>query len=304
MGKLLLIIIFIVAVIFTIISVSLQQSSQNAPNIVASGLTKIQVKALCENALNYGIKRFKEKNLIYVQDVAILRFTNFSVMNGYIDSIQFSYNKHTTYTTIDAYVSYQVNGTTNSKKSSVVVSGSSADPITNVLSANHHIHVDDYSTVNGIIVEHSTPRLKFKDYFTVNTNYVKQNAPNYYVNPPDNKMPVEDVTYIKMGGGGHKKKGPSSKFDVTSSTWSGTGVLVIDGDARFSSGQFNGIIWVTGWVDIWGDFVLNGAILAEDEIWIGGSSCSINYNSSIIEQSIASASLPFGAFEVLSWFDE
>ncbi|MFC1898055.1 hypothetical protein ACFLYJ_00625 [Candidatus Cloacimonadota bacterium] len=297
MGKLLLIMILVVAVIFTVISVSLRQNSENAPDKVATGLTKIQINSLCENALNYGIKRFKEKNLNYVHDIAILSFNNFSVNNGYIDSILFTFDKHTTYTTIEAYVSYQMNGTTNIQKSSALVSGSSAEPIVNILSSNKDVDVDDDTTVNGIIVEDSNPKLKLKDYFTVDDKYIKKNAPNYYKNPPDNPMPAEDVTYIEL-------KGKDASFDVTSSAWSGTGVLVIKGDANFSSGQFNGVIWVSGKLSIDGDFALNGAIFAEKDIEIEDSSCSLTYSSAIVEQAIAEASLPFGAFELLSWFDE
>ena len=50
---------------------------------------------------------------------------------------------------------------------------------------------------------------------------------------------------------------------ISETGWSGSGILVVDGNLTITGGHFSGIIWVIGGLRVSGNPVIDGAIFVE-----------------------------------------
>ena len=127
-----------------------------------------------------------------------------------------------------------------------------------------------------------------------------QGLGHVYTNPPANQQPVNGITWVELTG--------SSKYSI-SSNWSGSGLLIVNGNgqnlALEISGDwtFTGMIWVIGKVKITGNPQITGGLFAESATGIE-SDLSGNPTLNLDTLAVASAFgllTPTAEFEVLSW---
>jgi len=126
--------------------------------------------------------------------------------------------------------------------------------VTTAMMLSGGLVVKGNASVSGDVGEYTTPR--FEDVFGVTKAEMQVNATYKYTNPPNNKMPVEKITWI------------TNNFKITNSTWVGSGIMIVNGDLDISGGTFNGIIWVIGKLRISGNPVINGSIFVEGGVTV------------------------------------
>jgi len=157
--------------------------------------------------------------------------------------------------------------------------------ITTAIMTSGSFEIKGNVTVNGDVVENTTSI--FEDVFGVTKEEMQDNATYKYTSPPNNKMPVEKITWI------------NNNFQITEDGWVGGGIMIVNGDLRISGGTFNGVIWVVGELTISGNPVINGSIIAVE----GGAAVDtsvtgtavISFDQSAISDAFSNLST------VLSW---
>ncbi len=301
MGKLLVIIIVLVAAIIAVILLSVQERVEDVPEVTSQNLAQIQAKSLCNNALIYGIKQIEEGNITFTNDEFLQEFTNFEVMEGVIDSIQYTSSVTNDTIEIISYASYQNADETIQHKSSTLVCWVPTYAQA-AMSANGNIEVGGSADITGDLIENSDPPLSFEDLFGMTKADMKDIADNHLEDPPNNPAGVEDITWVSFTDEG-------GSFKVTTAAWEGSGILVIDGDAHFSGGTFNGIMWIIGTLFINGNNGFNGAIYVEGGIEYEDTTvlgnCQIAYDFGAILAAFANASLVLDyELKILSWFED
>jgi len=140
-----------------------------------------------------------------------------------------------------------------------VVKGLPTDPgrVTDILEVTGNITVGGSADINGTTTEGST--FSFNDVFGTDGATLKNDYSNVVVDPANNYQPVEGLTWFETD--------TATKVSMTNTGWSGSGVMVVEGDLQITGGTFNGIIWVTGNcdLDVSGNVNINGAIFVEGD---------------------------------------
>lgn len=145
--------------------------------------------------------------------------------------------------------------------------------------------------------------LNFADLFEHTKEDIKSFATHLYTNPAVNVTPVDGITWIDLVPPEPGQLPP--EFKISSDTWSGSGILVVAGDAQITGGTFNGIIYVIGKLRMSGNPVINGTVLVESETEIDTTltgNVTINYDSSAIATALTP--LQFIAPVIVSWREE
>jgi len=130
-----------------------------------------------------------------------------------------------------------------------------ADPsgVTSAIAANGDVEIKGGATVNGDVDENAI--FDFEETFGISKETMRNNATNLYTNPENNVTPVTNITWADVD--------PEDEMTISDSNWTGSGILIVNGDARITGGNFSGIIWVVGSLWISGNPVLDGAIFVE-----------------------------------------
>lgn len=130
-----------------------------------------------------------------------------------------------------------------------------ADPsgITSAITANGDVVVRGSAEVNGDIDANYV--FDFEEVFGISKETMEDSANNSYVDPPNNVTPVSNITWVDIDS--------LEDFRITDNTWTGNGILVVNGDAKITGGHFEGIIWIIGSLWISGDPIIDGAIFVE-----------------------------------------
>lgn len=156
---------------------------------------------------------------------------------------------------------------------------------------------------------HQGSNLDFEEVFGMTKDAVKAIAEQaaasgsgyIYTNPSENQQPVNGITWVELTG--------SNKYKI-SSNWSGSGLLIVNGNGMnlaleiTGDWTFTGMIWVIGKVKIAGNPQITGALFAESST---GIESDISGNPTIsfgtAEVSSAFGLLGGGSTEltVLSW---
>lgn len=160
---------------------------------------------------------------------------------------------------------------------------STADPsgVTSAISANGDVVVRGSATVNGEVDEYAT--FNFEDIFDISKADLEAKATNLYQDPPNNVTPVSAVTWVNLVS--------DSEMTISDSNWTGSGILVVEGDLRITGGHFEGIIWVIGRLWVSGNPIIDGAIYvesgAEFETTLTGNP-TVNFDSEVIADAFGS----------------
>jgi cytoskeletal protein CcmA (bactofilin family) len=156
--------------------------------------------------------------------------------------------------------------------------------VTTAMTISGNLDIKGNAQVNGDVVKNTTP--SFEEVFGVTKEEMQDNATYKYTNPPNNKMPVEKITWINNG------------FEITQDGWVGGGITIVNGDLKITGGTFNGIIWVIGKLSISGNPVINGSIFVEGEVTVDTTitgTAKISFDQSAIDAAFSNSST------VLSW---
>jgi hypothetical protein len=156
--------------------------------------------------------------------------------------------------------------------------------VTTAMMLSGGLVVKGNADVNGVVGEYTTPR--FEDVFGVTKEEMQDNATYKYTDPPNNKMPVEKITWISNG------------FEITQDGWVGGGIMIVNGDLKITGGTFDGVIWVIGKLSISGNPVINGSIFVEGEATVDTAitgTAKISFDPSAIDGAFSNLST------VLSW---
>ncbi|MCM8799530.1 MAG: hypothetical protein NC900_02205 [Candidatus Omnitrophica bacterium] len=139
--------------------------------------------------------------------------------------------------------------------------------------------------------------VSFADMFGHTKEEIKLYADYLYTDPPNNVLPCEGITWIEVSEG--------NAFRITSNTWYGSGILIVEGDAFITGGTFDGIIYVIGKLRMSGNPVVNGAVIAEsdtelvEDTTITGN-VTLNYDLEKISDALNN-NLKFIFVELVSW---
>ncbi|MCK5225818.1 MAG: hypothetical protein KAQ89_03795 [Planctomycetes bacterium] len=146
---------------------------------------------------------------------------------------------------------------------------------TNVMMTSGHLDIKGAAVVDGNTVEFTTPN--FEDVFGITKAEMRNYATYDYNNPPHNETPVEQITWID----------DNNQFKITkTSSWVGSGIMVVNGDLDMAGGVFNGVIWVIGELFISGNIEINGSIFVEGDISVDTTvtgTADINFDQDAID---------------------
>lgn len=171
----------------------------------------------------------------------------------------------TTYT-IDSTASYPnlldpSKTTRRVKVNADVRPAANAGNVTNAIEVNGSLTLSGAVVINGGIKENAP--LDFETTFGITKAQMGIMADNKYVDPENNKIPVDKITWVNLLN--------QQQFRISQTGWSGSGILVVKEPANSTSpaleidgGTFNGVIWVIGNLRISGNAVINGAIFVEN----------------------------------------
>jgi len=179
----------------------------------------------------------------------------------------------------------------------VPLNPASSGDITSTITANGDVVVKGSAEVNGTI-DHNNVTFDFEDVFGISKEAMESGANHHYTDPANNITPVDHVTWVDINA--------LTEMKITSSGWSGSGILVVDGDLNITGGHFSGIIWVIGALRVSGNPVIDGGIFvesgAEFETTFTGNP-TVNFDSGAISDVfgfIPSTSAP----RVISWKED
>jgi type II secretory pathway pseudopilin PulG len=165
--------------------------------------------------------------------------------------------------------------------------------ITSAITANGDVTVKGSAQVNGDVDENYV--FDFEDIFGVSRDTMRSNATHHYIDPANNITPVDHATWVDINA--------LTEMKITTSEWSGSGIMVVDGNLSITGGHFSGIIWVIGTLKVSGNPVIDGAIFvesgAEFETTLTGNP-TVSFDSNAISNAfgfIPSTSTP----HLISW---
>jgi len=110
-----------------------------------------------------------------------------------------------------------------------------------IRSANGPVETDlGNPTINGPVEEYSF--FTYESIFGMTGPELYSKATHEYSDLPNNPdpllYPIEGITWVNMS--------PGKTLGFTSTGWSGSGLLVVNGDVSLKGGDFSGILWVNG----------------------------------------------------------
>lgn len=193
-----------------------------------------------------------------------------------------------------------VNPNNSIRKISAIVerplSPASSGDITSAITANGDVEVRGSAVVNGTVDEEAV--FTFEQVFGISKDAMKSGAVHLYTDPANNITPVDHTTWVDIN--------TATEMKVSDTGWSGSGILVVDGDMTITGGHFSGIIWVIGTLRVSGNPVIDGALFvesgAEVDTTLTGNP-TVSYDSNAVNSAfsfIPSTSAP----RMISWKED
>ena len=129
----------------------------------------------------------------------------------------------------------------------------SSGNITSAITASGDVEIKGSAVVNGTVREEAV--FTFEQVFGISKDAMKNDATHLYTDPANNITPVDHTTWVDIK--------TTTEMKISDSGWSGSGILVVNGNMTITGGTFSGIIWVIGTLRVSGNPVINGAIFVE-----------------------------------------
>ena len=227
---------------------------------------------------------------------AIEDFPN-SPLSGYLGDTKNAYNTQTSlvegfadrYRIVSTGSFTSPTGNTITRAIEVIVQVPQFGEIDDAITSTGGITVGGAAKINGTISPNSV--FDFEEKFGMTEAQLRAQADHFYTDPPNNVDPVEGVTWIEITSG--------DELVISDNTWSGSGVLIVNGDLKITGGDFDGVLWVNGGLEVSsGNPDIYGAIFvncgSEETVVLGAA--EITYDSDSIDSALSSIS-PV----ILSW---
>lgn len=191
-----------------------------------------------------------------------------------------------------------------------VPQGANPDSITKAVMTTGQLDITGSSQINPSGSYETNSTLDFQTVFGVSEDIVKSAANHLYIDPPTNQQPIDGITWVDLTG---DTVASATKYTI-SSNWSGSGLLIVDGNRNETTKDievlkiagnwyFNGMIWVIGKIKISGTPAITGAIFAESAVDVESTltgNATVNFDSSAIRNAfdlLDSVFIP----DILSW---
>ena len=164
------------------------------------------------------------------------------------------------------------------------------------IEAGGDVDVSGTATIDGDVVAESgsfeNPDEYFEAIFGVTKDEMRgraQSPPNRYYDYAISNNIVENITWVD---------GAPDQSQVTSNTWAGSGIWVVNGNLKITGGTFEGILWVTGSLEIAaGNPVINGAVFVESTMTVGIlGNLTLTHDTDAITEAFGT-----GGVVVISW---
>jgi len=257
MGKSALIGVICFITIIANVMASLYVRSNKLPEILSEKVSENQANSISNYALKYAIKEVSEGNIIFSTTPHLETYNNFSVQDGFIDSLRYIYDSDHNTLQIVSYVHTIISDKKSSHSSEVFLDVYMDKfgyiDLPGAIMTAGTIKLKAKSVVNGKILQKQV--FNFEDIFGVPAKTVKSAAleNNSYYHYSTNHNPEADG--ITWADGNVK----------LNSHWQGSGILVVNGDLKIVSHvKFNGIIFVFGEFELGAQSRINGTIFILD----------------------------------------
>lgn len=300
MGKTILISLGVVISIIALIFISLNDRIENSGITVAKHELSLHIRKISNYALQHGIQQLMDQNVDISSGYAEEHFSNFNIMEGRVDSLIYTEIAPDTIE-VRAYVWGENSGVEKTRESKVYLK---YEPIiikpagvTDVITTVGGINTGGASSVSGSVNDYAS--FTFEDIIGYSKDRIKSSANNYYLNPPNNTMPVDKVTWFDCKD--------ISTTQIISNLWNGSGLLVVDGNLKISGGTFYGIIWITGELEITGNPHIYGSIFVESSHTVDLSkltgSSDVEYDADAVDQTWELFPKDKNPYNILGWYE-
>ena len=243
--------LLVMAVLF-IIGQSFFTQTLNGSNLVKRYVTSLRAFWAAESGISKGIEKLKE-----------CAQSGDCQVSGTIDYENESYSYFATISVLDS-LNYRVDSSGSlgqiTKNISAVVRlrDIDANNFPYAIESQGAIEVKGSAQITPSDSKKENSDLDFESLFGFTKDELKSYAIYYYQDPPNNVEPVEDITWVELSEG--------REFRITSNNWEGSGILIINGDAKITGGEFEGIIYVIGELKVpAGNPTVEGTILVEGD---------------------------------------
>ncbi len=141
------------------------------------------------------------------------------------------------------------------------------------------------ATVTGTPATGNAPFPSFEDVFGMTMAQMKGYATTKYTNPGNNPA-CSGITWV------------DGDLKATTTSWHGTGILIVNGDFDVSGGDFTGVIYIVGSFTMTGNARIEGSILSQSMADVTGifGTADIAYSTAAVE--LANNVYPF---KIITW---
>ncbi len=296
MGRILVILIVLVSAVFSTIALQINSRKVEAPELVINSMAHIKAKALSNEALNYSIKNLKDGRIQLDQNEFKQTFSNFTVLDGTIDSISYVMNFSADTLTITSYVTTDFSGLPRQHASVAKVAYITGKE-GKAFNCSKTVSLKGNARIIGGLQENMN--LNINKELGKNMNQFKSSADNYYKNPKANITPISGITYVELKG--------NKKLTLAAGWWQGSGLLIVDGNLNMAGiANFQGVIWVNnGSVQLTGNSNIKGSVYVDTQpnktVKMAGNS-TVKYDKTIVNKWIASSGTSGDeVIEIISW---
>jgi len=150
-------------------------------------------------------------------------------------------------------------------------------------------------TINGTFKQEDSS-INFTNMFGISKTTMKADATHLYTDSNFN-APVDGITWVDVSSG--------NTLNI-SGNLTGSGILVINGNAKFSGTvTFNGIIYVIGTLTMTGNVTTNGSLIAESSAEADTTlSGSVNVSFNLTQVQNALANVEFLNKQIVAWREQ
>jgi len=239
MGKIALILVLSVTVLFGTIIVSNTENSADLPQKIAHNESEMLGNKLSNYAISYSIKNLVDNKInLSADETRAIGYNDFNIFNGRIDSIIYRANSNLDTIRIDCKTTYNVAGQYNShyRTAHLKINSSSTNYDFNaaIVTAGT-IRFRGHGSVVGDVKENQN--FTFEEVFGISAEEMKSTAQGmgtYFENPSNHQVIGDEISWME------------GDFHPTA-WWNGSGILIVNGDFKMTAHSvFEGVLYVTG----------------------------------------------------------
>ncbi len=254
MGKLLLLMVLLITVVFTTMTVADIRRAEQAAEEVSSNQARIRAKALGDYALNYSTKKIGDGSVTFSSVAYTQAFNNFNVLGGSIDSIRYTPNSTNDTVRVTSYVRVTVAGEQSRYESEAMLYvpapasvGVTTPTVSHSIACSGSVNQYGWGYIEGGASTNAS--FDIPSLFNIGSQDIIDNADNTL--PPGLAIGIGSLNGLTVCDG-----------DLTFvGAFSGTGFLYVKGDLNaLALASFRGIVYVEGNLRFGGGCLTNGAV--------------------------------------------